>query len=79
MVTSRSHLRPGVVLLAVALVIAPDLLGQNLGRIVPTNEVVLTGYGTVGWVGRPHGDKANAFTASVSPVFLWQFEDRMLF
>ncbi len=79
MVTSQRCLRSGALFIAIALVVAPELLGQNLGRIVPTNEVVLTGYGTVGWAGRTKGDKANAFTASVSPVFLWQFQDRVLF
>ena len=79
MATNRQSLRFGVLLAAAIFLVVPDLLGQNIGRIIPTNEVVLTGYGTVGWTGRTEGDKANAFTASVSPVFLWQFQDRVLF
>jgi hypothetical protein len=65
--------------LAATLGAIPEVRAQNVGRIIPTNEVVLTGYGTVGWVGRTAGDDANAFTASLSPVFLWQFQDRVLF
>ncbi len=49
------------------------------GRVVPTNETVISGYGTVGYNAQTQGDNLNAFTASVSPVFLFQFQDRVLF
>jgi hypothetical protein len=49
------------------------------GRIVPTNSFLVTGYGTVGYAARPQGDKENQFTASFSPILLFQFQDRILF
>lgn len=49
------------------------------GRVVPTNEVVLSGYGTVGYGYRTQGEKVNAFSAAVNPIFLFQFQDRVLF
>jgi hypothetical protein len=53
---------------------------QALGaRVVPTHNVVLSGYGTVGYAFRPEGENQNEFTASVSPVFLYQFQDKVLF
>jgi hypothetical protein len=51
-------------------------------RIVPTHAVVLTGYGTVGHqylAADGHDAPPSAFQASVSPVFLYQFQDRILF
>ncbi len=49
-------------------------------RIVPTNNVVLTGYGTVGYLYRPGSeDNRNEFTAQFAPVFLYQFQDKILF
>lgn len=48
-------------------------------RIIPSNEVVLTGYGTVGYRFDTQGENANRFFSSVSPVFLFQFQDRVLF
>jgi hypothetical protein len=48
-------------------------------RIVPTTNTVLTGYGTAGYVYRTKGDNQNEFTASVNPIFLFQFQDRILF
>ena len=48
-------------------------------RIVPTNNVVITGYGTVGYIYRTQGDNQNEFTASLNPIFLFQFQDRVLF
>lgn len=48
-------------------------------RVLPSNEVVLTGYGTVGYRFDTQGENANRFFSSVSPVFLFQFQDRVLF
>ncbi len=48
-------------------------------RIVPTNHVVLTGYGTVGYLFGTQGTNENAFTSSIAPIFLFQFQDRVLF
>lgn len=49
-------------------------------RIVPTNHVVLSGYGTVGYLNRPGSeDNQNQFTALFAPVFLYQFQDKILF
>jgi len=47
-------------------------------RIIPTNNAVLTGYGTVGY-GHRSGGAGNAFNATFAPIFLWQFQDRFLF
>jgi hypothetical protein len=67
-----------------ALGLAVPLQGQERGpdRIVPTNAVVITGYGTLGYAHRPaDGESAvpSAFQASFSPIFLFQFQDRILF
>ncbi len=61
--------------------LAPPLKAQDDGseRIVPTNNTVISGYGTVGYFYRTQGAKENAFTASVNPIFLFQFQDRILF
>lgn len=48
-------------------------------RIIPTNNFVLSGYGTVGYALATRGENQNAFTTSVSPVFLFQFQDIVLF
>ncbi|MFV1985981.1 MAG: hypothetical protein ACC682_01760 [Gemmatimonadota bacterium] len=48
-------------------------------RVVPTNFFVISGYGTVGYFTRTQGERINAFTASFAPVFLFQFQDRILF
>lgn len=67
--------------LAVATAPATGIAQETEGtRIVPTNNVVLTGYGTVGYVYRPDSeDNPNEFTAQFSPVFLYQFQDKILF
>ncbi len=64
-----------------AAVVAPGAVAQETAgqRIVPTNNFVLTGYGTVGYALATQGEKQNAFTTSVSPVFLFQFQDIVLF
>jgi len=71
------------VLAGVALTLAA---GRSVGiaqevetRIVPTNSTVITGYGTVGYNYRTQGDNLNEFTASLNPIFLFQFQDRVLF
>lgn len=58
-------------------VLAQDGAGSS---IIPSHSVVITGYGTVGFLGRP-GDNAepNTFSASFSPIFLYQFLDRIMF
>jgi len=48
-------------------------------RVFPSNQVVITGYGTVGYGIRTQGEHDNAFNSSISPVFLFQFQDRILF
>jgi len=48
-------------------------------RVVPTNQTVITGYGTVGYGLLTQGNNANAFNSSISPILLFQFQDRMLF
>lgn len=48
-------------------------------RVVPTNSFLVSGYGTVGYLARTEGDKANAFTASFNPILLFQFQDKILF
>ncbi len=59
-------------LLAVALSITvPRVAAQEVGeRVVPTNEVVISGYGTVGYTYRTQGDNANEFNTSVNPISL---------
>ncbi len=48
-------------------------------RVIPTNAFVATGYGTVGYAAETQGENVNAFTASFQPIFLYQFQDRILF
>jgi hypothetical protein len=60
--------------------IAPQLQAQSTAdRIIPTNQVLITGYGTVGYGYRPQGGNENAFFTSLSPIFLFQFQDRVMF
>jgi hypothetical protein len=70
--------------LAVLLGAATPLSAQERGpeRIVPTNAVVITGYATVGQSylsSDGEGSVPSAFQSSVSPVFLFQFQDKLLF
>jgi len=51
----------------------------SLPRTVPTNQTVITGYGTVGYVYGTQGENENSFTAGINPIFLFQFQDRFLF
>jgi len=72
---------------AVFLVAAASLLlaahrasAQGTGeRIVPTNHFVVSGYGTVGYRYQTGGANDNAFTTTVNPILLFQFQDRVLF
>ena len=58
----------------------PQLHAQEVGnRVFPSNQVVITGYGTVGYGVETQGVNENAFNSSISPVFLFQFQDRVLF
>ena len=66
-------------IVAIAFLAVPLAATAQGNRIVPTNEVVITGYGTVGYTLDTQGENANRFTSSVSPVFLFQFQDRVLF
>ena len=52
---------------------------QDGGRVMPTNHAVLTGYGTVGFNYRTQGDNRNEFSTLFAPVFLYQFQDKVLF
>jgi len=73
--------------LAALLIGAAGLTAQNpetgesssAHRIIPTNSFVMSGYGTVGYFTRTQGERINAFTASFAPLFLFQFQDRILF
>lgn len=68
-----------VICLLVASVPASAVAQSRSDRIVPTANIVATGYGTVGYVYRTDGDNENEFTAAFNPIFLYQFEDRILF
>lgn len=48
-------------------------------RVIPTTQVVLSGYGTVGYGITTQGANENAFNAAINPIFLFQFQDRILF
>lgn len=62
------------------LVTGPAAAQEATGaRVVPTNQIVLTGYGTVGYAFRSEGENVNEFTSSFNPIFLFQFQDRVLF
>jgi hypothetical protein len=67
--------------LAVLLGAAAPMHAQEMfpDRILPTNAVVISGYATVGQSYRPAGGKPSAFETGVSPVFLFQFQDKLLF
>ncbi len=73
-------------LLLIGAVLALALPGQQLRaqdsadeRVIPTNQTVITGYGTVGYLYRTEGDNQNEFAAAINPIFLFQFMDRFLF
>jgi hypothetical protein len=68
---------------ALLMAVNAEALGQEATgtgeRVVPTTQVVISGYGTVGYGIRTQGDNENAFNATVNPIFLFQFQDRILF
>ena len=75
-------MRPVAVLALLATIVPQPTLAQDGegSRIIPTNAVVISGYGTVGYLYRTEKDAVpNSFSASFSPVFLFQFQDRFLF
>jgi hypothetical protein len=53
--------------------------GVEAQRIIPTNHVLITGYGTVGYGYQTQGENINSFSSSMNPIFLFQFQDRVLF
>lgn len=67
-----------LVFAGIALVTAARLPAQT-DRIVPTNHFILTGYGTVGYGVVTQGENENAFTTSLNPIMLFQFQDQILF
>lgn len=76
------HTRRGVgrvVGLATALlmVAATTLHAQEAGS--PTANLVLAGYGSASWGAKTQGEFQNEFTASVSPVLLYDFGSDLLF
>lgn len=75
-----TRLAPLALALAAVLVAPWPARSQDQGaRVVPTHQTVISGYGTVGYVYRTQGDNENEFTAAISPIFLFQFQDRVLF
>ncbi len=64
--------------IGIALLTATSLRAQE-PRVVPTNQTTITGYGTVGYGLQVQGDHENAFTSAFNPIFLFQFQDRILF
>jgi hypothetical protein len=82
MVTDRGLFRWGMVFVAwssVTALPAEALAQSGSDRIVPTTNFVASGYGTTGYVYRTEGDNENEFTASFNPIFLYQFQDKILF
>jgi hypothetical protein len=78
----RGHLLgAGTAFAGLLIVAATSVSAQQspASRIVPTNQTVLSGYGTVGYFYGTQGDNQNSFTASINPIFLFQFQDRVLF
>lgn len=67
-----------LIVLGAGLSLSTTLAAQD-GRVVPTNEFAVSGYGTVGYAYRTQGAGGNAFTTSFNPLFLFQFQDRVLF
>ncbi len=59
----------------------PTLAQDGEGsRIIPSNAVVISGYGTVGYLNRTEKDAIpNTFSAAFAPIFLFQFQDKVMF
>jgi hypothetical protein len=79
MATRRSRLQRTAVGAGVALLLAAHSVAAQDKRVVPTNQTVISGYGTIGYSIFTQGENTNAFTSRVAPVFLFQFQDRVLF
>ena len=82
MITERERLLTGLAGAVIVLMFTgTELVPQEVTRqrVVPTNQVVITGYGTVGYNYRTQGQNENEFTSSLNPIFLFQFQDRVLF
>lgn len=63
-----------------ALLLVPAVAAaQEPEAVVPSNVTVISGYGTVGYGIVTEGENENRFTAQISPIFLFQFRDRVLF
>ena len=83
--TLTKRIRPlawavALVLLLPALSAAQEEDGEGVTtRVVPTNQTVILGYGTVGYAYETQGENENAYTASLNPIFLFAFQDRFLF
>ncbi len=75
MATSTGHAGVGLALLLCTTLVT----GLDAQRIIPTNQVLITGYGTVGYGYQTQGENINSFTSSMNPIFLFQFQDRVLF
>lgn len=73
-------LRPAI-LAALGLITTAPVRAQVApeARVVPTNQFLISGYGTIGYAYRPQGEKINEFTSNFNPIFLFQFQDRILF
>ena len=59
--------------------VAQDAGEASGERVIPTTQFVLSGYGTVGYGITTQGANENAFNAAINPIFLFQFQDRILF
>ncbi len=76
------RMRPWAVMALLATVVPKPTLAQDGegSRIIPSNAVVISGYGTVGYLYRTEKDALpSTFSASFAPIFLFQFQDRILF
>ncbi len=60
-------------------VVLPGTAQVTQDRIIPTNAFLITGYGTAGYNVVTQASNENAFTTSLNPIFLFQFQDRVLF
>lgn len=66
-------------LLSVTPATAQEDQGTTGERVVPTTQVIITGYGTVGYAVVTQGENPNQFTSNLNPILLFQFQDRFLF
>lgn len=71
--------RPHVTLASAGLLLLGAVPAGAQEAVVPSNVTVISGYGTVGYGIVTQGENENRFTAQISPIFLFQFRDRVLF